>query len=59
MYKSEDKQLELFVTYLKNSELDDELRLKDWRLFAAGYNGRYYWKNDYHNKLEKAYKSYL
>jgi hypothetical protein len=55
MYESEDKQLELFVNYIINSHLDDELINLDWSGFARGYNGASYAKNNYHTKLKNAY----
>lgn len=58
MYESEDKQLELFVNYILNTHLDDELRNKDWKGFARQYNGKYYFKNSYDLKLKNAYESF-
>ncbi len=58
MYQDEGEHLFAFVNYVKNTYLDDELRELDWRGFARGYNGKYYWKNNYHTKLENAYKKY-
>ncbi|MEJ7829411.1 MAG: N-acetylmuramidase family protein [Segetibacter sp.] len=56
MYEGEDKHLELFINYIRNEKLDDELKNKDWRGFAAQYNGKYYYKNNYDVKLKKAYQ---
>jgi hypothetical protein len=58
MYKGEDNQLQLFCKYIKSVGLDEELRLKDWRLFAQGYNGKLYWKNNYDKKLQQAFESF-
>lgn len=58
MYKSEDEHLAAFVSFIKNTFLDDELRAKDWAGFARGYNGSLYWKNQYDKKLAAAYKKY-
>lgn len=58
MYSSEDKQLDLFVNYILNEHLDDELRNKDWKGFARQYNGKYYFKNSYDVKLKNAYLKY-
>lgn len=58
MYESEDSHLLLFTNYIKNSYLDDELRNKDWKGFARGYNGALYWKNAYDTKLKNAYNKY-
>jgi N-acetylmuramidase len=59
MYKGEEEQLVLFLRYLEKTGLIKALRLKDWRSFAAGYNGPLYAKNNYHNKLKAAYLKYL
>lgn len=58
MYQGEDAHLELFVAYIKNSHLDDELRELDWAGFARGYNGASYAKNKYDTKLAAAYKKF-
>jgi hypothetical protein len=58
MYKGEDEQLEAFVNFIKNTFLDDELRAKDWKGFARGYNGALYTKNNYDKKLAAAYAKY-
>lgn len=55
MYLSEYQQLKAFVSFIKSVGLDDELQRKDWKGFARGYNGRFYYKNYYDSKLEKAY----
>jgi len=52
---SEAAQLRGMVNFIKNSGLDDELKLHDWRGFARGYNGAGYAKNGYHTKLARAY----
>lgn len=58
MYESEESQLELFITYIINSNLDDELIGEDWKSFAAQYNGPLYFKNAYDTKLRKAFIKY-
>lgn len=58
MYKSEGMHLIAFVNFVKSVRLDDELRRKDWKGFARGYNGRAYYKNRYDTKLANAYKKY-
>ncbi len=66
MFESEDKQLELFCNYIKAVGLDDELRafgnpallLNASKQFAAGYNGAYYFRNKYDEKLRAAYRSF-
>ena len=55
MYKSEDDHLRSFTAYIKNTFLNDELREKDWKGFARGYNGALYYKNNYDKKLAAAY----
>lgn len=55
MNESEEAQLELFVNYIINCYLDDELIEKDWSSFALQYNGPLYQKNNYHGKLNTAY----
>lgn len=56
MYKGDAEHLNMFVQYIKAVKLDDELQNKDWAGFARGYNGQYYWKNQYDTKLRKAYE---
>ncbi len=56
--QSESNQLDAFCTYLMRVQLDDELRLFDWKGFARGYNGKYYWKNQYDIKLKNAYEKF-
>ena len=58
MYKGEESQLELFVTYLINAGLADEMRDKRWAAFALRYNGPRYAANKYDTKLAAAYKKY-
>lgn len=55
MYDSEEQHLMFFVNYIKNTHLDDELRGRDWKGFARGYNGPAYHKNQYDIKLRRAY----
>ncbi|CAL2079131.1 Peptidoglycan-binding protein [Tenacibaculum dicentrarchi] len=55
MYNSEKAQLKAFVNFIKSVGLSDELRRKDWKGFARGYNGRAYYKNAYDKKLKRAY----
>lgn len=54
----EFNQLQCFCNYLKKSLLDVNLRNRDWKGFARGYNGSDYWKNQYDIKLKKAYDSF-
>ena len=57
MCKSEDQQLQIFVDYVQNSGLDDELIGRKWADFARLYNGPEYAKNAYDTKLEAAYQA--
>lgn len=57
MCKSEDQQLQIFVDYVQNSGLDDELIDHRWADFARLYNGPEYAQNHYDTKLEAAYKA--
>jgi len=54
----EDEQLTSFINFVKNKQLDDELRNKQWASFAKGYNGTGYRENHYDEKLATAYKKY-
>lgn len=56
--KQEDNHLQMFVDYIQDVSLDDELQAKDWAGFARGYNGPLYTKNNYDKKLAAAYKKY-
>lgn len=58
MCKSEGKQLDIFVSFIKSNKLDGYLRNLDWAGFAKKYNGPGYKENRYDEKLEKAYKKY-
>lgn len=59
MYKSEDEHLRLFTNYILSAGLDDELRYKDWRGFARGYNGPLFARNSYDKKMANAYNSFV
>ncbi|HTE24167.1 N-acetylmuramidase family protein [Flavitalea sp.] len=54
----EDEHLSTFISYIKNTFLDDELRSRDWKSFARSYNGPLYWKNNYDKKLHLAYEKF-
>lgn len=53
------EHLDLFVRFILVNGLDDELRARDWRGFARGYNGPGYEQNRYHEKLAAAYQKHL
>jgi hypothetical protein len=55
----EKNHLMAFCEYVKHVRLDDELRAKNWSEFAKGYNGPEYMKNNYDQKLAKAYAQYI
>jgi hypothetical protein len=54
-YGGNGSQLGLFLRFLEKTKLDRALRSKDWRGFAAGYNGKDYEVHGYHTRLEKTY----
>jgi hypothetical protein len=56
MKESEAAQLEIFVRSVRAKGLVDELRRKDWKSFAFGYNGPAYRKNRYDEKMAAAYQ---
>lgn len=58
MSESENKQLELFVNFIKGNRWDCYLRNRDWEGFASHYNGPRYAQNQYDRKLSIAYEKY-
>lgn len=56
MVASEDKQLAAFASFILNSKLDEALRGHAWARFARGYNGPGYEKNQYDQRLARAYE---
>ena len=58
MYHSEKSQLDAFVKFIKSVKLQDELQRLDWHGFSRAYNGKNYWKNNYAERLEKAYNKF-
>ena len=60
MYKSESKQLDVFVKFIQiNPSIHKALRELDWHKFAHGYNGPNYRKNRYDEKLSNEYAKAL
>lgn len=59
MCKNENEQLAAFTNYVINSGLADELRRLDWDKFAYLYNGPEYQKNQYAQKLARAYEKHV
>lgn len=55
MKKGMHRQLAAFVKFLQVNRIDKPLREKNWHRVAEMYNGPGYLKNDYHNKLAKAF----
>ena len=58
MFSSERKQLDAFVSFVKNKGLEKYLITLDWASFAKGYNGSQYEQNKYDVKLQKAFEKY-
>lgn len=56
--QDEFEQLSAFANYLLNTHLSVNLKHKDWKGFARGYNGPDYWKNKYDVKLKAAYQMF-
>ncbi len=55
---SEDNQLLGMCNFLNNSGLIKPLRVRDWKGFAKGYNGKAYAKNNYDGRLLSAYEKF-
>lgn len=49
-------QLRMMRVYIAKAGLAGALRNGDWAGFAHGYNGPAFARNDYHNRLRKAYE---
>ncbi len=56
MSRSEQDQLDLFVSFVINGGMNRFLRKKDWAGFARRYNGPSYRKRRYHTRMANAYK---
>jgi peptidoglycan hydrolase-like protein with peptidoglycan-binding domain len=59
MVSGEGAQLDAFVAFIRVNGLADELRRLDWAGFAAGYNGPAFRKNNYDEKMAKAYEKFI
>ncbi|MBB1601901.1 N-acetylmuramidase family protein [Variovorax sp. UMC13] len=60
MYASEGKQLDAFISFLKNDRggvMQRALKAKDWATFAKNYNGPSYVKKNYDERLRDAYRA--
>ena len=55
MSYSEFEQLELFATFIRNTDMLPALKEKNWASFARKYNGASYAKRGYHTKMANAY----
>lgn len=51
-------QVQLMLKFIEKAGLINAIRNEDWRVFARGYNGPSYAKNDYDRKLSKAFDRY-
>jgi hypothetical protein len=58
MWGSEAGHLDAFVRFVEANGLGQALRNLDWRVFARGYNGRGYERNDYHIRMRDAYRKH-
>jgi hypothetical protein len=55
MAGGERPQLDAFVSFIKSTNLADELRGREWAAFAKAYNGAGYKANKYDTKLASAF----
>lgn len=51
-------QVELMLRFIEKAGLADELRQRNWRGFARGYNGPAYGRYGYDRKLQRAFDQY-
>lgn len=58
MSQSEFEQLELFVRFIVNNGMLEDLKNKNWAGFARKYNGAGYAKRGYHTRMAAAYKKF-
>lgn len=56
--RSEGRQLDGMVGFIIGAGLGKALRDRDWRKFAAGYNGPAYEQNQYDAKLKRTYERF-
>ena len=52
-------QVRLMLKFIEKSGLSQAMKQQDWRVFARGYNGPAYAKNDYDRKLAKAHEQFV
>lgn len=55
---SHESQLIMICQFMFNTKCLKYLKEHNWREFAKRYNGTGYEKNNYHQKIENAYKNY-
>ncbi|MBO0737575.1 MAG: N-acetylmuramidase family protein [Alphaproteobacteria bacterium] len=58
MVRGAGPHLDAFVAFIRANRLDNALRSRDWREFARRYNGPAYERNNYHTKLEQAWRRF-
>lgn len=56
--EGEGGQLDVMVAFILGKGLDAPLRRLDWPVFALGYNGKSYAKNQYDIKLARAHRRF-
>ena len=55
---SEDQQLGAMMAFVQRAKLAPAMRAGDWKVFAFGYNGANFQKNEYDKKLAKFHARY-
>lgn len=58
MSYSELEQLELFATFITNTGMLDDLKVKNWSGFARKYNGASFARRGYHTRMAAAYAKF-
>lgn len=58
MYRSERDHLKAFIEFIWSRKLAGFLRRQNWEGFAQRYNGPGFRKNNYHEKLRRAFESF-
>ena len=58
MYKDEASQIDAMLRFIKVNKLITPLKQCQWSVFAKGYNGAGFAKNQYHIKLRKAFNKH-
>ncbi len=55
MFKGERAHLDAFCAFVTTIGLVDAMRKHDWKAFAAGYNGKKYYKKHYDKRIEEEF----